>query len=210
MSRPSAVNGSNRPSRRSDWAVRAWLLVAVASAGVFVAFYLGLGPKALTVTARFDGLIDTAGRPYSSLETTARYKLVAYGYTACPDACPATLTKLHAVLDTLSADSAPLTPMFITLDPGHDTIKVLAAYVHHFDPRIVGLTGDLGRLQQSAAQLGALPTETAAAHTSDGGPNHAVRLYLLSPQNVLLRTYELADPTRLIASDIHRRLAPIR
>jgi protein SCO1/2 len=188
--------------------MRALLLLAVATLGIFVALHLGLGPVAPTVTARFDGLVDTAGRPFASLEATGRYKLVAYGYTACPDACPATLTKLHAVLESLSADTAPLTPVFITLDPAHDTAAVLAAYVHHFDSRIVGLTGDLQSLQQSAAQLSALPTEPEPAQTPDGGPNHAVRLYLLSPQNALLRTYELEDPTHLIASDVHRRLAP--
>lgn len=188
--------------------MRPVLLIAVATLGVFVALHLGLGPAAPTVTAQFDGLVDTAGRPFAALEANGRFKLVAYGYTACPDACPATLTKVHAVLGTLSADTAPITPVFITLDPAHDTADVLAAYVHHFDPRIVGLTGDLKQLQRSAAQLGALPTEPGSAQTPDGGPNHAVRLYLLSPQNVLLRTYELEDPTHLIASDVHRRLAP--
>jgi len=176
---------------------------------MWAALRLGYGPTvSAQVTANFSGLMDTQGRSVDATALAGRYKLVAFGYTACPEACPATLTKLHAVLNTLSADKATLTPIFITLDPGHDTAEVLEAYVRHFDPRIVGLTGDLTSLQQSAAQLGALPGEPGAAQTPDGGPNHAVRLYLLSPQNTLLRTYEIADPTGLIASDVQRRLAP--
>lgn len=208
MGRSSAGNGSHTPTRRRALGVRAVLLAVVAAAGVWLALHLGLGPTAspAPVVANFDGLVDTGGRPFVTAQYTGRYKLLAYGYTSCPDACPATLTKLHAVLNSVADAAAPLLPLFVTLDPAHDTAEVLGAYVQHFDARIVGLTGDREQLQRSATRLNALPMDPAAAQTPDGGPNHAVRLYLLAPDNTLLRTYELTDPTPLIVSDVRRYL----
>lgn len=188
-----------------------WYTVA---AGMGIAFAVGLGvgalkrPVAPVTVADFTGLVDGLGRTTDSLGLGDHYKLVAYGYTACPEACPATLTKMHLVVAALGDDLHGLVPLFVTLDPEHDTPDVLTAYVQHFDPRIIGLTGASARLQHSAALLGVLPTAGIAARTPDGGPNHAIRLYLLAPDNTLVRTYELDDPTSLVVADVGRRITP--
>jgi protein SCO1 len=197
-----------RRPRLSRGARIVWYTVA---AGTGIAFAAGLGvgvwqprqARAATV-ADFAGLADEAGHGTAALGFAGHYKLVAFGYTACPDACPATLTKMHGVLAALGADGRGLLPLFVTLDPARDTPDVLRAYVAHFDGRIIALRGADERVQHCAAALGALPPEGIAARTPDGGPNHAIRLYLLSPANELLRTYELSDPTALVVADLQR------
>jgi protein SCO1 len=67
--------------------------------------------------------------------------LVYFGYTHCPDVCPATLNRLDAVLELLGADQRRVEQVFVTLDPRRDTPELLRAYLSNFDPVPVGLTG---------------------------------------------------------------------
>jgi protein SCO1/2 len=67
--------------------------------------------------------------------------LVYFGYTHCPDVCPATLNLLDAVSEHLGADRRRVEQVFVTLDPRRDTPELLRAYLSNFDPAPVGLTG---------------------------------------------------------------------
>jgi protein SCO1/2 len=67
--------------------------------------------------------------------------LVYFGYTHCPDVCPATLNRLDAVLELLGADQHRVEQVFVTLDPRRDTPELLRAYLSNFEPVPVGLTG---------------------------------------------------------------------
>jgi protein SCO1/2 len=70
-----------------------------------------------------------------------RYMLIFFGYTHCPDICPAELQVMAAALDQLGPKAAKVVPIFITLDPERDTPEAVGAYVKNFGPNIVGLTG---------------------------------------------------------------------
>jgi protein SCO1/2 len=73
---------------------------------------------------------DMKGRPF----------LVYFGYTNCPDVCPATLAEISDVLAKLPGK--PIRALFITIDPARDSAAKLKDYLSSFDPRIVGLSGD--------------------------------------------------------------------
>jgi cytochrome oxidase Cu insertion factor (SCO1/SenC/PrrC family) len=59
----------------------------------------------------------------------------------CPDACPTALNAIAGSLACLGPLARKIQPLFITLDPKHDTPQALADYVKAFDPRILGLSG---------------------------------------------------------------------
>lgn len=86
-------------------------------------------------------LVDHTGKHVSDKDFRGRYLLVFFGYTNCPDICPAGLQVMSAALDRLGHRADDIVPLFITLDPSRDTPEKLAAYVSSFTPRIVGLTG---------------------------------------------------------------------
>ncbi|MBV8294520.1 MAG: SCO family protein [Mycobacterium sp.] len=67
--------------------------------------------------------------------------LVYFGYTHCPDVCPATLSLLDAVSKRLGGDSRRVEQVFVTLDPRRDRPEILRAYLSNFDPVPIGLTG---------------------------------------------------------------------
>jgi protein SCO1/2 len=86
-------------------------------------------------------LVDQSGKHVSDKDFAGRYMLVFFGYTNCPDICPAGLQVMSAALDKLGHRADDIVPVFITLDPAQDTPAKLAAYVKSFHPRLVGLTG---------------------------------------------------------------------
>ncbi len=76
-------------------------------------------------------LSDFRGRPV----------ILFFGYTHCPDICPATLAKLAGVTKTLNGAGGQVQVIFITVDPARDTPARLAKFVAAFDPDFIGMTG---------------------------------------------------------------------
>lgn len=61
--------------------------------------------------------------------------LLYFGYTFCPDVCPATLADLRVALSKLdAADRKRVEVAMVTVDPERDTAAVMNRYVGHFFP----------------------------------------------------------------------------
>lgn len=86
-------------------------------------------------------LTDSTGKRVTDKDYRGRDMLVFFGFTSCPDICPAGLQLIAAALDKLGPKADRITPIFITVDPERDSAAKLDEYVKHFSPRIVGLTG---------------------------------------------------------------------
>jgi cytochrome oxidase Cu insertion factor (SCO1/SenC/PrrC family) len=76
--------------------------------------------------------------------------LLYFGFTYCPDICPADLQAIGLALDKLGSDAARVQPLFVTVDPERDTAEHLAEYVPLFHPRLIGLTGSLDAIRKAA------------------------------------------------------------
>ena len=86
-------------------------------------------------------LTDNTGKRVTDQDFHGKYTLVFFGFTSCPDICPAGLQLMAGALEKLGTKAPRITPIFISVDPQRDTPEKLAAYVKNFDPRLVGLTG---------------------------------------------------------------------
>jgi len=67
--------------------------------------------------------------------------LVYFGFTYCPDICPAGLQVISAALDKLGSKADSVVPLFVTVDPERDTPEQLKSYVGSFHKNVVGMTG---------------------------------------------------------------------
>lgn len=127
-------------------------------------------------------LTDTTGRQVTDKNYRGRYMLVFFGFTACPDICPAGMQLISAALDKIGAKAENVTPIFISVDPERDTPQKLAGFVKNFSPRIVGLTGTRDEIAGVAKAYKVFyektPNEAAPA---DYGMNHTSIIYLMSP-----------------------------
>ncbi|MDA7948055.1 MAG: SCO family protein, partial [Hyphomicrobiaceae bacterium] len=121
-------------------------LVGGAVALGFFALSSGPAPKPQVVSGKalIGGpftLTDHNGRRVTEKDFSGKHILVFFGYTFCPDICPAELQVMSAALDALGGKAKEVTPVFITVDPKRDTVEQMKSYVENFHPSLVGLTG---------------------------------------------------------------------
>jgi protein SCO1/2 len=95
-------------------------------------------------------LVDHTGRTVTDQDFPGEFLLIYFGYTFCPDVCPNTLLAVSQALDDLGPLAEQVRPLLITVDPERDDRTVLAEYVRHFHPRLVGLTGSPERIAKAA------------------------------------------------------------
>jgi protein SCO1/2 len=72
--------------------------------------------------------------------------MLYFGYTFCPDVCPLTMQNVTTALGKTGDTAKQIRFLFVTVDPGRDTIPVLSKYVSLFGPQFVGLRGDADQL----------------------------------------------------------------
>ena len=86
------------------------------------------------------------GASVRAAEYRGKVVVLYFGYTHCPDVCPATLANLADALQKLGTRARDVRVLFVTVDPRRDTGPVLASYVHAFAPQIEGLRGSEDQL----------------------------------------------------------------
>jgi protein SCO1/2 len=116
-------------------------------------------------------LVDASGRPVTDQDFRGRYMLIFFGFTHCPDICPAELQVMAGALDQLGDKAAKVVPIFITLDPERDTPEAIGAYVKNFSANIVGLTGSM---EAVAAAAKAYRVSFSKFQNQDGGKDYTI------------------------------------
>ncbi len=92
--------------------------------------------------------------------------LIFFGFTNCPDVCPATLSDMQLLYNRLGEDAKDVRMVFITVDPERDTPDKLKRFVERFDARIMALSGDTAALQATYAAYGAGATRRELANSA--------------------------------------------
>jgi protein SCO1/2 len=132
-------------ARLIAFVIAGFLIGAIAGAGVLlVANPQGGQPVQSSGTAQIGGpfsLVGADGKPVTDRDFRGRYMLIFFGFTHCPDICPAELQVIAQALEQLGDKAKTVAPIFITLDPERDTPDAMANYVKSFGPNFVGLTG---------------------------------------------------------------------
>ena len=123
-------------------------------------------------------LTDQAGRRRSDSEFRGRLMIVYFGYTFCPDVCPADLMAITQALDALGPQAQGIQPVFITLDPERDT-KVLADYVAAFHRSLVGLTGSPEEIRKIANAYKAFYAKVPGEREGEYAIDHTGIIYLM-------------------------------
>lgn len=79
--------------------------------------------------------------------------LLYFGYSHCPDVCPATLNVMASGIRLLSkSEQQHVQGLFVSLDPLRDSPRKLKAYTAFFSPNIIGATAQRSVLDAIAKQ----------------------------------------------------------
>ena len=145
----------------------------------------GLVPSPLPVKPDFT-FPDTSGRPYH-LDAATRGKLtyLFFGYTHCPDACPATMSYIAYALHTVSAAvRRQVRVVFVTVDPKRDSGPVMRRWLDHYGRSFVGVRGtirQIGQLEHTVGIPTAVPVKSG--ETVAYQVEHSSILFVFSPDD---------------------------
>lgn len=196
-------------SLRNDWIALACAAICAAAAGMWVARELGpSAPRLASGTwlpqPRSVGpisLIDETGAPFTQARLRGAPALLYFGFTHCPDVCPATLVMLARV--RRSGVVPHLRVIFVTVDPARDSPALLGRYVHAFDPQFIGLTGSQRAIDALAAKLG-VAFQRIALPGGDYTIDHSAVVFLLDAGGRIVAIFTAPfDATRL-TQDLRR------
>lgn len=152
-------------------------------------------------------LTDTEGRPFDfRARTGGRLTLLFFGYTNCPDVCPATMANLGAVAGRLgSGERAAVDVVFVTTDPERDTGDRLAAWLGGFDPGFIGLRGTVAEVDAAQRAAG---VSVAIRDSANGRYEvaHAAQVLVYSPDDSGHVVYPFGTRQAEWAADLPRLL----
>jgi protein SCO1 len=130
-----------------------------------------------------DFTLTAAGNnPVSLSDFRGQYVFIYYGYTFCPDFCPATLAKLARVREGLGDDAGRMQVVMVTVDPERDTPETLAEYVSLFDPTFVGLSGTTDEIDAAGQPYGIFYQKNEGSAATGYLVDHSTRTYLIDPE----------------------------
>ncbi|HXQ64854.1 MAG TPA: SCO family protein [Steroidobacteraceae bacterium] len=147
-------------------------------------------------------LVAQDGSRFDRARLFGHYTFVLFGYTNCPDVCPTTLLELAGARRLLAARAPAELPavVLITVDPARDTPARLAAYVSHFDPTFVGLTGAPAAIGTLTQALGVF-VERGPGRDGNYSVDHTAALYLIDAQARLAAVFPAPHLAKALAAD---------
>lgn len=93
-------------------------------------------------------LTDETGQETTADDYSGQVRVVFFGFTSCPDICPATLAHIRNSLRELPEESQDqVKVLMVSVDPKRDTPEALEEYTSFFGPQFVGMTGPEERLR---------------------------------------------------------------
>ena len=154
-------------------------------------------------------LVDQSGKTVTDKDFRGRYMLVFFGFTHCPDVCPAELQVMADALGQLGPKAAEILPVFITLDSERDTPQAVGAYVKNFGPNFVGLTGSPEAI--AAAAKAYRVSFSKFEYKDNNGQSgysidHSTLLYLMDKNGEYITHFSYGTPATNMAETLRRYL----
>jgi protein SCO1/2 len=197
--------------RLISFIVAGFLIGALAGAAILLVTTPRAGqPVQSSGTALVGGpfsLVGAGGKTVTDADFRGRYMLVFFGFTHCPDICPAELQVIAQTLDKLGDKGKKVVPVFITLDPERDTPEAMADYVKSFGPNFVGLTGSPEAIAAAAkAYRVAFAKVETKESAGDYSVDHSALVYLMDPEGKYVTHFSYGTGADELAEKLNKIL----
>lgn len=152
-------------------------------------------------------LVDQRGDSFQLSDQRGNLVVLFFGYTTCPDVCPATLVNYRQVRQSLGPDARRVTFVFVTVDPERDTPEQLANYIERFDSSIYGLTGPMEHLESVWDAFGIHVEKVQMPESPVGySVDHTALTYVIDGGGQLVGLYPFGIPPEYVVQDLKRLL----
>jgi protein SCO1/2 len=144
-------------------------------------------------------LSDHHGRAFDAARFDDHWSFVFFGYTYCPDVCPATLSTFRAVNERLG-DEPDLQYVFVSVDPARDTLERLAEFVPYFHPAFLGVTGPPEEIANFTSGIGVYHQKSDGSTGPDYLIDHSISVMLIDPKRRLAAIFSAPNDPDAIAT----------
>ena len=149
-------------------------------------------------------LTDQNGQPRTLGDFKGKVTVLFFGYTQCPDVCPATMAELAEVRRSLGKDGERVQGVIVTVDPERATQAVLKSYMSGFDPSFVALRGTPEQTQAVAKEFkvfyAKVPGKEPGSYTMD----HSAGSYVFDTSGRIRLLERYYTPPLALAEDLKR------
>lgn len=130
-------------------------------------------------------LVTHNGKELTDDNFSGYWSFVFFGFTNCPDVCPATLSQL-SLLNKMLHDDKKLSDktqfLFVSVDPDRDSLEHLADYVAYYHSEFIGVTGKMVNILKFEKQFGAFHKFDKSDKSGFYNVAHTSSVFLVDPQ----------------------------
>ena len=128
--------------------------------------------------------------------------LLFFGYTNCPDVCPATLANFKQLSDQLRSQASNVRFVFVTVDPQRDTASRMQDFLAKFNQDFIGLVGSTQDLAAVWKSYGVFVQAQPVAGSDNYLETHSDLIYLIDREGQLRLTYANDTPVEDMLQDV--------
>lgn len=191
-------------------------VAAVAAAAVFgVVVALLVVPLLVAEPHEFTGTVLSNPQPAPEFTLTAdtgervslesyrgQVVLMYFGYTFCPDICPASLAELADATDLLGDEADEVQVVMVSVDPARDTPEALSEYMDYFDPNFVGLTGTDSEIRAVADAYGVFYQAEQGTAATGYLVDHLASVFVIDRDGDWVEILSYGTTSEQIAADV--------
>lgn len=177
------------------------ITIALIAAALGFALIILIKPRHVATTqavAPFS-LTDTLGHTFTQKNLQGKTSLIFFGFTHCPDMCPATLAILSEALEAMPEERlSGLQPLFVTVDPGRDDTDTIAAYLTNFHPSIIGLTGQHSDLNVLTDAVKAYALKEQSDESGSYNVQHSGDIIVMNTDGIMIGKFPYGTSSQTI------------
>lgn len=196
----------HRPASATRWLIfkcvtrRFWIGVATV-----LACQAGAAIGAVPPIEGHFSLQNKLGQSVTERTYEGKWTLIYFGYAICPEICSTVMQRVALAMSELGPATEKLQPLFITLDPLHDTPERLSLYLASFDKRMIGLTGSEKQIN-NAVQSFRMYVKTRVLDSGATTIDHSSYLFLKRPDGSFARLLSGDTSGHNLADELRRHL----
>ena len=208
----SPAKASSSPARSPARFVRVFALAAAGLVAAALVVFTLQPPRGVSQPVASSGeaaiggpfhLVGVDGRSVDQRILDGKWSAVFFGYTNCPDTCPATLQALNAAGQRLGPERNAFQVVFISVDPARDTPGQMRLYDSsqgYPAGGLVGLTGPPAEIKHVADEYHAFYAK--AGDGPDYAVQHSAAVYLMDPHGRFVKPLDETQPPTALADQI--------
>jgi protein SCO1 len=178
------------------------VLIVILAIVFFVRPYVFHGTVIQSPDPAYDFTLEGTSGPVSLSDFRGKVVVLYFGYTFCPDVCPATMADLARTMEDLGKRAGDVQVIMVSVDPGRDTPETVEKYVQTFDPSFIGLTGTEAQIAETASMYGIYYFKHEGTAATGYLIDHTASMMVINQDGRLKLVLSFGTPPADIAADL--------